>query len=298
MHARPGEEIFDLARATGARSLFVVGTGKNVGKTVTMRAIYEAALARGILPGLTSIGRDGEAIDIGDAVAKPRLYLRRGTLLATARGVLPPSPASEIVELSRLRTAAGMLVYARVAFDAFYELVGPPTASGIRETVSILGSAAEYVIVDGAIDRIAALAGGSDAIVVACGAAASPTLEDAVADVRALVARLRVPRYDGLADAIHLDGALTAATAARLIAAKETRTVVVQDPTQIVLSGKSAETAFARLAIRCERALNVVAITVASIGRDRAFEPRAFARAVSEATSVPTFDIFASERAA
>ena len=298
MHVRPGEEIFDLACAAGARSLFVVGTGKNVGKTVTMRAVYEAALARGMRPGLTSIGRDGEAIDMGDAVAKPRLFLRCGTYVATARDVLPSSPASEIVQLSRLQTAAGRLIYARVAHDAFYELVGPPTASGIREAVSILGAAADYVIVDGAIDRIAALAGGRDAIVVACGAAASPTVEDAVSDVRALVARLRVPQFDGCSEAIRLDGALTAAAAAKLIAAKETRTIVVRDPTQIVLSGKSAETAFARLAIRCDRALNVVAITVASIGRDRAFEPRAFARAVAEATSLPTFDIFASERAA
>ncbi|MDQ2865005.1 MAG: DUF1611 domain-containing protein [Candidatus Eremiobacteraeota bacterium] len=298
MRVRPGDDILDLARATGSHSLFVVGTGKNVGKTIAMRAIYDAARRRGINAGLTSVGRDGEAIDIGDAGLKPRLFLRSGTFLATARDVLPDSPASEIVQLSRLSTAAGTLIYARVVHEAFYELVGPPTASGIREATSVLGEMAPFVIVDGAIDRIAALAGGRDAIVVACGAAASPTIEDAVAGVRSLVQRLRVQKYDGVTTALRLDGALTAAAAAKFIEERERRVIVVKDPTRIVLTGKSASTAFERLTIRCERALDVVAITVASIGGGRSFEPRRFAVEVSHATGVPTFDIYASERAA
>ncbi|MDP9111732.1 MAG: hypothetical protein M3M96_08880, partial [Candidatus Eremiobacteraeota bacterium] len=74
-----------------------------------MRAIYEAALRCGVRPGLASIGRDGEAYDVSDVAAKPRLFLRGGTCIATARDVLPHSPASEIIQLSRLRTAAGTL---------------------------------------------------------------------------------------------------------------------------------------------------------------------------------------------
>ncbi len=298
MHVRAGDEILELALQSGARSLFVVGTAKNVGKTVAMRAIYDAAVERAIAPGLTSIGRDGEAVDIGDAQAKPRLFLRPGTVLATARDVLPVSPASATLELSRLQTAAGSLVYVRVEHGAFYELVGPPTASGIREAVDVLARFVPFVIVDGAIDRIAALAGGDDAIVVAAGAASSNTMDDAVADVAALVRRLRVPQYDGKSDALHVEGALTPSVASRLIAGGEKRTVVVRDPTQIVLAGKSAIAALERLDLRCLRTLNVIAVTVASIGRNGAFEPREFARAVSAACALPTFDVYAAERAA
>ncbi len=298
MHVDVGDSILRLALESGARSLVVVGTGKNVGKTVAMRAIYRAAVARDISPGLTSIGRDGEAIDIGDAQSKPRLFLRSGTALATARDVLPASPASEILELSRLQTAAGRLVYARVRSDAYYELVGPPTASGLRESIEVLLRYAPYAIVDGAIDRIAALAGGRDAVVVACGASASPTMEDAVADVRALVARLGISRYDGHEDALHIEGALTPSRTAELIRERETRVIVVRDPTQIALTGRAALHALERLRIRCEREIKVVAVTVASIGRDRTFEPRLFAHEVAAATGVPTFDVYASERAA
>lgn len=298
MHVEVGDAILEAARQTGAPSLVVVGTGKNVGKTVAMRAIYRAALERGIAPGLTSIGRDGEAIDVGDAHSKPRLFLRAGTGLATARDVLPVSPASEILELSGLATAAGKLVYARVRTDAYYELVGPPTASGLRESIDVLLRHAPYVIVDGAIDRVAALAGGNDAVVVACGAAASATMAEAVADVRALVARLRVPRTDGSAEAIRLEGALTPSIASEFIRRREARQIVVRDPTQIALTGRAALHALERLHIRCERAIDVVAVTVASIGRDRAFEPRLFAHEVAAATRLPTFDVYAAERAA
>lgn len=298
MHVDVGDSILRLALETGARSIVVVGTGKNVGKTVAMRAIYHAAVARGIAPGLTSIGRDGEAVDIGDAKSKPRLFLRAGTSLATARDVLPASPASEILELSRLQTAAGLLVYARVRSDAYYELVGPPTASGLREAIDVLLRHARYAIVDGAVDRIAALAGGSDAVVVSCGASASSTIDEAVADVRALVARLGVARYDGVEDAIHIDGALTPSRTAELIRERESRAIVVRDPTQIALTGRGALHALERLRIRCEREIRVVAATVASVGRDRTFEPRLFAHEIAEAVGIPTFDVYASERAA
>jgi hypothetical protein len=295
---RVGEELLDLVRRSGARSAFVVGTGKNVGKTVTMRAMYEAAYAAGLRVGLTSVGRDGEAVDIGDAQPKPRLYLRPETVIATAREILPASPASEIVALDELHTAAGALTFIRVKSPAYYELVGPPTASGIRHTVDLLCAYANVVIVDGAVDRVAALAGGPDAVVVACGASAAQTMQEAVDDVGALVDRLCIAPYDRSRDALQIDGALTATTAVGLLARREKRQIVVRDPTQIALTGKTAAHAFAALDIRCRRSLTVVAVTVASIGRQRSFEPRTFMQAVAAATNLPTFDVYAGARAA
>jgi hypothetical protein len=298
MLAAAGTSILELWDATTLRSLFVVGTGKNVGKTVTMRAVYRALLARGITPGLASIGRDGEAADIGDAGAKPRLWLEPGTVVATARAALPTSPASEMLDLSDTMTAVGPIAYARVREAAFYELIGPPTASGLRGVVHALLERAPRVLVDGAIDRIAALAGGNDAIVVACGASASRTMGEAVDDVRALVMRLRVPACEPGEERVAIDGALTSGRVAELLRSHETRAIVVRDPTQIALTGKSAIAALERLRIRCERPLRVIAATVSSVGRDLCFEPRAFVRAVANATELPTFDVYTGERAA
>lgn len=298
MHVAVGHELLALAREASASSLVFVGTGKNVGKTVAMRAVYEAALASNLFAGLTSIGRDGEAIDVGDAQSKPRLFLRAGTVVATARDVLPVTPASEMLELSRLATAAGPLAYARVRADAYYELIGPPTASGLREAMLGLAKYAPYTIADGAIDRVAALAGGDDAVIVACGASSATTPDEAVDDVRALVARLCVKKYDGIGEVVEIDGALTPSRAAELLRSRETRVVLVHDPTQIALAGRAALTALAGLRIRCVRPIRVVGVTTASIGRNHQFEPREFASAVASATGLPTFDVYAAERAA
>jgi hypothetical protein len=278
-------ELLELARASGARTIFVVGIGRSVGKTTTLRAVYSAACEAGVRAGLASSG-------------KPRLQLHPQTVFVTARGALARSPAVEILKLSRLQSPGGALLYARATSSAIFELAGPPTASGVREVVEQLAAFSEVVIVDGAVDRVAALAGSNGAIVVACGAAEAKTVQEAVEEAAALVARLRVPRFDDDAPAVDVEGALTAAQAAAFIAAGETRQIVVRDPTQIALSGKAASHAFAKLRIRCRRPLRVVAATIASIGPERSFEPRAFIEAVAAATGLPALDVYAGARAA
>ncbi|MBV9333396.1 MAG: hypothetical protein JO146_05265 [Candidatus Eremiobacteraeota bacterium] len=282
--------MLELARGANARSIFVVGIGRDVGKTTTLRAIYDAACAGSLSVGLASCGIASSR--------KPQLWLKPETVFVTARDALPRTPAVEILRLSPLPTAGGRLLYARVAAAGKYELAGPPTASGVSEVVDDLCELSEMVIIDGAVDRVAALAGAKGAIVVACGAAAAKTMPEAVDEISSLVARLSIPPYDPAEPAIQVDGALTASSAAALIAARERRQIVVRDPTQIAFSGKAGSRALERLRVRCHRPLRVIAATIASTAPERTFEPRAFARAVADATGLPTFDVYASARAA
>ncbi len=291
------DQLLDRALAIGARSIAVVGTGKNVGKTVVMRAIYRAALARGMEVGLTSIGRDGEANDFVDAVAKPRLRLAAGTLVAGALGALPRSPALQWCECTDLQSASGPLAIVRVRTESEVELVGAPTASGLRACVaSLFAHGAEIVAIDGAIDRIAALRE-EDAVVVCCGAASSPSVEAIAAEVGALVALLRLPRYDGDGAVLRIEGALTPMHAAALIAAGERRAVVVRDATRVTLRGRAFLGALDRLRICVERPLRPVAVTINSVGRRGSVEPAALLQAVHAAVALPTFDLFAARAA-
>lgn len=297
--ARVGSRLLALADSAGLRSMAVVGTGKNVGKTVVVRALCEELHARGIPYGLTSIGRDGEAFDAADALAKPRLFLYPGALLATARDVLPPTPAPELRDLSELRTAAGPLVYAAVREPGFYEIAGAPTASGVRASIERMYElGAQFIILDGAVDRVAALAGSAHGIVVAAGASNASTPAQAAAEVRSLVERLSVPAWDPREPAVHVEGALGAADVRALLSDPQKRQIVVNDPTQIAIHGSALPSALQRLTIRCKRPLRVLAVTVASIGRERYFEPSAFMREVAEATNLPVFDVYAAKEAA
>ena len=179
---RVGLELLQLARAAGAPGIFVAGTGRDAGKTTALRAIYAAACASGLRSGIASIGHEGDPLR-SQTHPKPRFWLQPGTFFATARGALPRTPACELLGLSSLRTPAGGLLYACVRTSAFYELVGPPTASGVRQVVAELAARSEIVLIDGAVDRVAALAGSDCAIVVACGAANANTIGEAVEEI-------------------------------------------------------------------------------------------------------------------
>jgi hypothetical protein len=276
---RVGAALLEHVRRTGLSSVAIVGIAKNVGKTVAMRALYEAAYERGMRVGLVSAGRDGESVDAVFGNAKPRLWLYPGMIIAAA-----PEPGAELERV-------------RVTEEAYYELIGPPTASGLRDAVNELRRDCDVVLIDGAIDRLAVIATGDDAIVVACGAAAAPTEQDVLDEVRGLVMRLRVPRFDGTEPAIRIEGALLPEMVAQLIKRGERRAVVVASPASIVLSGKAALRALERLRIRCERPASVVAVTAASIGPAQSFEPREFLEAIARSTGLATYDVYAGAAA-
>lgn len=288
-----GHQLLGLAAQTGARSIVVVGTGKNVGKTNVVCALARAAFDRKIAFGLTSIGRDGETVDVSYGVAKPRLFLRAGVTLATARDVLPVSPACELLRFVGFQSAVGPIMIARVRHAGYYEIAGAPTARGLRGCIAaLLETRCRTVVVDGAVDRIAALAGGDDAVIIATGASAAGTISAAAEDVAALVARLSIPKLEDGAQCMRIDGAFTAKRAAALIDQCESRAIVVRDPTQVLIGSKAFMEVNRKLRLRCDRTLNVIAATVASIGTHRYFEPAAFARAVAGATKLPTFDVY------
>jgi len=282
------------ARAIGATTLAVVGTGKNAGKSVVVAALLRECERAGETFGLISFGRDGEANDAIDALPKPRFLLRPGAMVATAASLLPRSPALEIVRVTEERSALGRIVLARVRAAGFIEIAGPPRASALQRIVRELHQHVPFAIVDGAVDRIAALREGDDAVVVAVGASGAPTLARAVDDVAALVARLRLPPAGDANDSIRVAGALTA----RMMVdhAREfgrTRALVARDPTHVALGGRTLLELLGCVDLRCERTLRPIACTVAPLCRERAFEPRAFARAVAERTGLPTYDVYA-----
>ncbi len=286
------------ARAIGASSLAVAGTSKNAGKTVTIAALCAALEREGTPFGLCSIGRDGEAADALDGTPKPRLFLRAGTLVATAAALVPRHPAVEIVAFSEETSALGPILFARVRAAGRFEIAGPPQAAALRRVASRFPEfGARFVLIDGAVDRIAALRDGDDAIVVATGAAGAPELAHAVDDAAALVARLSVPRADPASERLTIVGALDLASALRLAAESEARQIVLRDPTRIAFGGKAYLRLAQRLDLRCERPLRPIACTIASIGAERSFEPNAFLRAVARATGLPAFDVYAGAAA-
>lgn len=194
-----------------ARRLALVGLAKNTGKTVAMTTILGELAARGRVVGVTSVGRDGEERDALDArIAKPRIRLRAGSLVATTDQLLRASGLPHVrVSETALRTPLGRVVLARLEEDGAIEVAGPGTAHDVGAvSAAMLALGAEQVLVDGALDRRAGAAPAvADAVVLSTGAALHRELEEVVRRTREAAALLALPRV--------ADAAVRALAAAR-----------------------------------------------------------------------------------
>lgn len=165
--------LVDRLESTGERSFAVVGLAKNCGKTTVVNHLIGEWGRRGVRLGLTSIGRDGEPVDLVTRLPKPRIRVEPGTLAVTAEASLADSAApSRIVRRMGIPSALGELLLVETEGAGLIELSGPSTMDQAREVISLLReSGAERVVLDGALDRLSCGAPSvCGAAVLSCGA--------------------------------------------------------------------------------------------------------------------------------
>ncbi|MNX50426.1 hypothetical protein D3C86_810530 [compost metagenome] len=187
-------ELFERCRSLS--SLAIVGTAKNVGKTTTMNWLIERFEARGIRLGLTSVGRDGEDLDMVTDRPKPRITPPPGTLVATAHLSAKRSSARlKEVRPTPFRTAIGPVSIYEVQTMGTVEVAGPVSMGDTRRLVEMLRElGAKQVIVDGAIDRRASAASDlAEGVILATGLALSEDPEEVVRRTAAHVRWLQLP---------------------------------------------------------------------------------------------------------
>lgn len=164
-------------------TLSIIGMAKNAGKTVTLNHLIDDAYERGISLGMTSIGRDGEALDLVTQTDKPMIYVYEGTLIATASTLFEHAEAGlEILKMTNETTAMGKIIIAKVRHEGYVQIAGPATTQGIKRIshdMRLLG--AELVLIDGALDR-KSLASPSitDATILATGAVLNRDLDQVI----------------------------------------------------------------------------------------------------------------------
>jgi hypothetical protein len=188
-------ELFELSRQVP--TLAIVGTAKNVGKTTTMNWLIERFEARGVRLGLTSVGRDGEELDMVTDRPKPQIAPPPGTLVATAHLSAKRSTARlKEVRATPFRTAIGPVSIYEVQSLGTVEVAGPVSASDTRRLSDMLRElGARQIIVDGAIDRRASASSDvADGVILATGLALSEDPEEVALRTAAHVRWLSLPR--------------------------------------------------------------------------------------------------------
>ena len=151
-----------------ASTVTVIGLCKNAGKTTALcRLIAELAEER---LAVTSVGRDGERTDVVTGTEKPEIWVRAGTVFATAKGLLPLCDVTvEVVGTTDVLTPLGQVAVFRALSDGYVQLAGPSAVGqleGLNRTFRELG--AQRILIDGAAGRKSLAAAGEDGCAILC----------------------------------------------------------------------------------------------------------------------------------
>jgi hypothetical protein len=124
-----------------------------VSKTTTLNYIINNL--EGYKLGLTSIGRDGEKYDVITQLPKPRIYIKRGTIIATARQSYEASEVKmEILKKTEFSTPLGEILILKALSNGLIELAGPSINSEVKQVCDdLLELECDLVLIDGAFDR-------------------------------------------------------------------------------------------------------------------------------------------------
>ena len=136
-------------------SISIIGMSKNAGKTTALNKILSECRERDIKIGLTSIGRDGEEVDIVTGTGKPKIFVAKGTFIATATDLLKKSDITkEIVHTTDINTPMGEVVIVRARSDGYVQIGGSSIGSQIVSLINDFKElGADKILVDGAISR-------------------------------------------------------------------------------------------------------------------------------------------------
>ena len=220
-------------------SLSILGMCKNAGKTTVLNRLIALLQNDPRTLALTSIGRDGEAVDVVTGTEKPGIWARAGTLVATAADMLRYCDTTrEILHTTGVGTPLGEVVVFRALSDGFVQLAGPSTReqlATLSKTLRDLG--AGIVLIDGAISRKSLGAPSvSEAVILCTGASYHKDMETVIRDTAYACELLTLPTSGGDHARRHvLPGAATDAVvnSLKLIPGDE---LTVADPSRVLMS--------------------------------------------------------------
>ena len=179
------------------RTISIIGMAKNVGKTTTLNYLIHEFAKSGTTLALTSIGRDGEAIDLVTHTEKPTIFVQKGTVIATAEKLLGLGDISkEILSVTRMNTPMGKVVVARARSDGYVQIGGPSITTQIAHLLKDMDQfGVDKMVVDGAISRKTLANPYVTAATILCtGASLNPNMQVVIDETRHLVDLFTLPQ--------------------------------------------------------------------------------------------------------
>ena len=292
------------------KTLSIVGMCKNAGKTTVLNWLL--GKSRGRVLGLTSIGRDGESVDVVTGTEKPGIFVPEGTLFATAKDMLALCDVTqEIVFTTGIPTPLGEVVLVRARSAGNIQLAGPSITSQLR-TVSdlFLSLGAQQVMIDGALGRKSLGARTvAESVILCTGASYDMRMEKVVQDTASMFRVMNLKKAETVPKASDrplsetlkkngealVSGALLDSAMLPLLkngTLKDVR-LVVKDPSKVLLSADTLDKFKLRnVALETVEAASVLCVTVNPVSAyGWKFDPAEFRRAMEAAVDVPVINV-------
>jgi len=137
--------------------IFIVGDGKNVGKTTFLNHLL--SLLRPQKVGLLSIGIDGEGQDNLTGELKPRISCQKGDIFVTRSNSLKKYDlGAKIIDVLSKKTALGKVVMMQALRKGNIEIIGAQNNLELKKIIEKMKKLVDIVLVDGAINRVTQVA--------------------------------------------------------------------------------------------------------------------------------------------
>jgi hypothetical protein len=246
------------------RTVFIVGSKKNAGKTTFLNYAMSRLRGTGRL-GALSVGVDGESCDQVFGTPKPQVKVLPGDLLLCAETSLKHADLHyEILGVYPFRTAIGRPVLLRALRPGRAEISGPENNSQLPEILADMRRhGAGTILIDGAADRITQAAEGEKPAFVYVARVEPENLESSASAIKLLWAANAAPLWKAGARTAEpvtfVDGALTPLKIPPKPAAG---TLVIEDPTKVFLSWTDWQLLNGRFDVRFSRKPDLAAFIV------------------------------------
>lgn len=180
------------------KSISFVGMEKNAGKTQTLNYVLSRLRTfSNIKLALTSIGVDGEIVDIVTSTSKPEIEIYPDTTFITSQALYAKKEiVSAIEEISKETTALGKLITAKAITRGKVLLGGPSNNKSLKEFIEKLTQTHDITLVDGALSRKSFGSPSiTQAMILSTGASLSASLPVVVKKTKFIYQMTQLPQY-------------------------------------------------------------------------------------------------------
>lgn len=179
------------------KRIAIVGICKNAGKTTVLNYLVESYHSRFKL-GITSIGYDGEEKDAVTGLKKPKVFVYKDMLVATAFECIQKSNVEyEVVANTKIHTVLGKILLISIKSDGVIEISGPSIGSQMKDVCDMMERyGCRKILIDGAAGRKTHVVNSySDCMVLSVGAALSNDMNNVIRKTSFLVELMSMKRF-------------------------------------------------------------------------------------------------------